>query len=204
MVAGSTITGNTAYGINFAGQAGSLLSGEVVVDDVIQSNTVGGVLITDAPGTTVTSSTIGGATAGLGNIGFGVSVSGSANVSIKSSTVSHNTADGIDFNNSPNAILTGDTVQSNGGHGVLLTSSNGSLITSSTIGGTAAQGNGVGGVSLAGSSNVTIGGTLRRCWRLDLGQYRHRGQLQQHFSRRAGRGLDHLGQHGSGHRHHVL
>jgi len=51
---------------------------------------------------------------GAGNIGYGVSVSGSANVSIMGSTFSHNTADGIDFNSSPNAILSGDTVQSNG------------------------------------------------------------------------------------------
>ncbi len=161
MVAGSTITGNTVVGVSFNGQGGSSLSGEVLVGDVIQSNTIGGVLITDAPGTTITSSTIGGTTSGLGNTGYGISASGSANVSIRSSTISHNTADGVDFNNSPNAIMASDTVQTNGGHGVVVTTSNGTSIISSTIGGTTAgSGNSTGGISVVGSSNVTIGGTL--------------------------------------------
>jgi len=142
----------------------------VISDDLIQTNVAGGIRIAYAPGTIVTSSTIGGA-GSLGNPFIGVQVSFSANVSIQGSTVSGNSLGGILLNVSPDAVVSDDLIQSNTGPGIELESSSDSSITSSTIGGTAAgQGNGGIGISVVGS--------FRRDHRRHDGRHRRPGRGQ--------------------------
>ena len=193
-VTDSTVSGNSGVGIKFLGMTGTSLSGEVLSGDLIQSNQSGGVSITDAPGTNVMSSTIGGVTSALGNGGFGVSVAGSSNVilgsivygvpglvvegepgardrdhaatstnaTISNSTISGNNGDGVEVLDSSNLMLEGGVIQSNLGDGVLLMDAPFAVIFSDiSIGGTTAGlGNGLAGVDIVGSINVTVNASL--------------------------------------------
>ncbi len=137
-VNGSTVSGNSGVGISFLGTTDSTLSGEVVSGDTIQTNQTGGVLIVDANETSVTSSTIGGGTAGLGNLGYGVSISGSSNVTIGDpdtfdTTVANNADVGISATGSPLLALQNLLVYSNVGSGLFIASSIDAMIESDVV-----------------------------------------------------------------------
>ena len=134
-VLGTTITGNAGVGVAFNGDTATNLTGSLLKLDLITSNARGGVIADFASGTTLMSSTIGGAE-GLGNGAFGVSLTGSAGVTLAGSTVIGNSGDGVDVSGSPGLDLTGGVVQLNTGDGILLTGSTDATISGSTIGGT--------------------------------------------------------------------
>ena len=114
-VLGSTLSGNGEFGVYFLGTAGTPLSGMVVAGDTIQSNVGNGLVINAAPGTSVTSSTIGGLVAGQGNGGNGVLVADSPGTTIgglaagQGDLIAGNASSGVNFNNtSPNGQVLED------------------------------------------------------------------------------------------------
>ena len=180
---GNVISGSLIYGIGTGTSTGLALAG-----DVIQSNGSLGVLLIASPDASISASTIGGTAAGQGNSGQGIFLessigltvggtgagagdliagnsgdgfqadSGSATAMVVGSTITGNAGRGLELEAQGSAV--GDLIQSNAGGGVLINGAPGSSVKSSTIGGaTTALGNGTYGVSVTGSSNVTLGGS---------------------------------------------
>ncbi len=180
--AGNVIAGNGGSGISISGNA-----------NVVQGNFIG----TDASGTVAlgngmdgvsvflgTGNTIGGATAGAGNLiagngGRGITTTNAPDTTVQGNFIGTdisgaialgNGADGIAILNTTHNIIGGsagaaNVIAGNDGAGILVSGSNAAanVVQGNFIGtdpsGTLALGNAVDGVSIQGASNNTVGGT---------------------------------------------
>ena len=161
----NNINANNGYGISVSGVSGNQLS-----NNVISTNNLGGIFISNSTaivnGNTVT-----------GNTGFGISINGGTGNQITNNIVSTNNGGGISLSNGTGS-LTGNTITSNTGIGISVNSSTsnqitnnavrtntsgGIVITNSTgnIGGNTVTGNFGNGISLTtANSNTLTGNTV--------------------------------------------
>ena len=160
----NNIFNNTGYGVSISDANGNQLK-----NNTINTNTLGGISLTNSAAT-VTGNTVSGNSANgvtvngnssiltsnivNGNSGFGVVLIGGTGNQLTNNTVKTNTLGGISLNGS-STIFTGNTVNENSGFGLTLTGGTGNQLTNNTF-----IKNTLGGISVSNSSASITGNII--------------------------------------------